>query len=53
MHFCDNEWLCAIGFALDYYVGVNERENPKSGMEMFQSNIDYYEGIKRYSVSTQ
>ena len=32
-------WL--IGFALVYCVGVNERENSKSGMESFQGNIYY------------
>ena len=36
----------AIGFALVYYVGVNERENLISGMEMFQSNIYGYARIE-------
>ena len=44
-------WL--IGFALVYYVGVNERENQISGEKMFQSNIYYYGWIKGYIVSTQ
>ena len=48
-----NIWLCAIGFALVYYVGVNERENPKSGMELFQSNIYCYVRIKEYFVPAQ
>ena len=31
--------VCAIGFTLVYCVGVNERDNLKSGTEIFQSNI--------------
>ncbi len=46
MNFYDKTWLCAIGFALVYYVGVNEWENQISGMEMLQSNIYYYVRIK-------
>ena len=42
MNFHAKVWLCVIGFAFFYCVGVNERENPISGMEMFQSNIYYY-----------
>ena len=45
-HCYDNKWLCTIGFALVYYVSVNERENLISGMEMFQSNSYYYASIK-------
>ena len=48
MHFYDNIWLCAIGFALVYCVGVNERETQISGMEMFQSHIQYHVRIKGY-----
>ena len=39
-------WQCAIGFALGSYVDKNERANPKSGMEMLQSNIYYCVRIK-------
>ena len=46
-------WLWFIGFALVYCVGVNERENQISHIEMFQSNIYYYERIKLYIVSIQ
>ena len=53
MHFYWTNWLWLIGFALVYCVGVNERENPKSHMEIVQSNIYYYERIKGYIVSTQ
>ena len=53
MHFYDTQWLCAIGFALVYYVGVNEREKSKSGMEMPQSNLYYYVRIKKYIVHEQ
>ena len=38
---------------MTYYVNQNERENPKSGMEMFQSNIYYYVRIKGYIVHAQ
>ena len=44
--FYDNKWLCVIELAIVYCVGVNERENPISGMELFQSNIYYYVRIK-------
>ena len=53
IHFYDKQWLCVIGFALVYYVGVNERENPISGMEMFQSNIYYCKNKKVYCVYTR
>ena len=59
MHFYDNKCLFAFGFALVNCVGVNERENPKSGMKMLQSNIYYYYyyyyyvRIKRYIVHAQ
>ena len=53
MHFYEKKWLWLIGFALVYCVGVNERENQISGMEMFQSNIYYYVRITCYIVSTQ
>ena len=36
--------------ALVYCAGVNERENPKSRMKMFQSNIHYFMRIKMYIV---
>ena len=45
MYLYDKSWLCAIGFALVYYVAINARENLISGMEMFQSNIYYYVSI--------
>ena len=48
MHLYCKMWLWLIGFALVYCVGVNERENQISGMEMFQSNIYDYASIKRY-----
>ena len=48
MHFYDKERLCAIGFAIAYCVGVNERENPKSGIELLQSKINYHVRIKEY-----
>ena len=48
MHVYDEIWLWLIGFALVYGVGVNERENPKSHIEMFQSSIYYYVRINRY-----
>ena len=47
------KWLWLIGFALVYCVGVNERENPKSRMKMFQSNIYYFTSIKVYIVSIE
>ena len=53
MHFYRKFWLWFIGFALVYCVGVNERENPKSHMEMFQSNIYNYVSIKEYIVHAQ
>ena len=53
MHLYDQIRLYAIGFALVYCVGVNERENPKSGMEMFQINIYYYVRLKGYIVHAQ
>ena len=34
-------------------LSVNERENPKSRMKMFQSNIYYYVSIKGYIVFTE
>ena len=34
-------------------VGVNERENPKSGMKLFRSNIYYYVLKKLYCVYTR
>ena len=46
MHFCVNAWLCAIGFAIVYYVDQIEGEIPISGMEWFQSKMDYYTRIK-------
>ena len=46
-------WLWFIGFALVYYVVVNEWENQISGMEMRPSNIYYYVTTKHYIVSTQ
>ena len=49
----DRKRLCAIGVALVYCVGVNERENPKSGMEMFQSNIYFYVRMKGYMYNNQ
>ena len=39
-----------IGFALVYCVGGNERENRKSRMKMFQSNINFCMSIKMYIV---
>ena len=33
---------------LVYCVGVNARENPKSGVEVLQSNIYYYVRINEY-----
>ena len=53
MHFHREKQLWLIGFALVYCVGVNERENTKSGMEMFQSDIYCYVRRKGYIVSTQ
>ena len=53
MHVYDEIWPCAIGFASVYCVGVNEWENPKSGMEMFQSNIYYYVRIEGYMYNGQ
>ena len=53
IYFYDKKWLWLIGFALVYCVGVNERENQISHIEMFQSNIYYYERIKWYIVSIQ
>ena len=40
-----------IGLSL--LCSLNERENPKSHMEIVQSNIYYYEKIKGYIVSRQ
>ena len=53
MHSYDKNWLWLIGFALVYCVGVNERENQISGMEMFQSNIHYCVRIKGYILHAQ
>ena len=46
MHVYEKIRLWLIGFALVYCEGVNEQENPKSRMKMFQSNIYYYVSIK-------
>ena len=46
MNLYDKMWLCAIGFALVYYVGVRERENRISGEKLFQSNIYQYANIE-------
>ena len=53
MYFYQKVWLWFTGFALVYCVGVNERENLKSGMEMFQSNIYYYVRINMYILHAQ
>ena len=53
MHVDDKICLRAIGFALVYCVGVNERENHSSREKMFQSNIDHSMSIKMYIVLIQ
>ena len=53
MHYYEKKWLWLIEFAFVTCVGVNERENQISGMEMFRSNIYYYVRIKEYIVHAQ
>ena len=53
MHLYEKNGLWLFGFALVHCVGVNERENLISGMEICQSNIYYYVRIKGYIVHAE